>query len=237
MKMDSPPLLDRIRFVLVETTHTGNLGATARAMKTMGLSQLHLVRPKTPPDAEAMARAAGADDLLAQAGIHASLADAIAGCRLVIGSSARLRAVEWPLLEPPECVRRLLGEARDGPVALVLGRERSGLTNEELALCHFLVHIPTNPDFSSLNLGAAAQVFAYEIRQRYREGRDETGESLAPEKGDRQVLGSTVLWTSAQTDQPTAFPRCPWRMANTSRSNRIRTHGQTSTAGTIIRRC
>ncbi|HSO80704.1 MAG TPA: TrmH family RNA methyltransferase, partial [Chromatiaceae bacterium] len=105
--MDSPPLLARIRFVLVETTHTGNLGATARAMKAMGLSQLHLVRPKTPPDAEAMARAAGADDLLAQAGIHASLAEAIAGCRLVIGSSARLRAVEWPLLEPPECARRL----------------------------------------------------------------------------------------------------------------------------------
>ena len=188
MQMDSPPLLERIRFVLVETTHTGNLGATARAMKAMGLSQLHLVRPKTPPDAEAMARAAGADDLLAQAGIHASLADAIAGCRLVIGSSARLRAVEWPLLEPPECARRLLGEARDGPVALVLGRERSGLTNKELALCHFLVHIPTNPDFSSLNLGAAAQVFAYEIRQRYREG---LGETLPRE--DRDLATAEAL--------------------------------------------
>lgn len=174
MNLDYQLLLDRIRFVLVETTHTGNLGATARAMKTMGLSRLHLVRPKTPPDAEALARASGADDLLAKAAIHSSLSDAIADCRLVIGSSARLRAVEWPLVEPPECARRLLGDARDGPVALVLGRERSGLTNEELAFCHFLVHIPTNPNFSSLNLGAAAQIFAYEIHQRLREGQGET---------------------------------------------------------------
>ena len=160
--------------MLVETTHTGNLGATARAMKTMGLSRLHLVGPKSLPDAEALARASGADNLLAKAGIHQTLVQAIADCRLVIGSSARLRTVEWPLLEPAECAKRLLGEAQEGEVALVLGRERSGLTNEELALCHFLVHIPTNPDFSSLNLAAAAQVFAYEIYQRYRQGRGET---------------------------------------------------------------
>jgi tRNA (cytidine32/uridine32-2'-O)-methyltransferase len=181
MNKDSQALLERIRFVLVETTHTGNLGATARAMKAMGLSQLHLVRPRTLPDAEALARASGADDLLANARIHPSLAVAIAGCRLVVGSSARLRTVEWPLLEPSECARRLLGETQSGEVALVLGRERSGLTNEELALCHFLVHIPTHPDFSSLNLAAAAQVFAYEIRQRYREG---CGESLPGEVRD-----------------------------------------------------
>ena len=167
-------LLDHIRFVLVETTHTGNLGATARAMKTMGLSRLHLVRPKSLPDAEALARASGADDLLANATLHDRLVDALAGCQLVIGSSARLRAVEWPLLEPPECARHLLAAARTGEVALVLGRERSGLTNEELALCHYLVHIPTHPGFSSLNLAAAAQVFAYEIRQAFRAGQGET---------------------------------------------------------------
>lgn len=162
--------LDHIRFVLVETTHTGNIGATARAMKAMGLSRLHLVRPKRLPDADAVARASGADDLLATADVHDSLANALSGCRIVIGSSARLRTVEWPLLEPPACAETLLREAADGEVALVLGRESSGLTNAELERCHYLVHIPTDPDFSSLNVAAAAQVFAYEIRRCYRAG-------------------------------------------------------------------
>lgn len=167
--------LARIRFVLVETTHTGNIGAVARAMKTMGLSRLELVAPRHLPDAEALARASGADDLLEHAGIHETLVDALAGCRLVIGASARLRTIEWPLLEPPECAQRLLDESAGGDVALVLGRESSGLTNAELARCHALVHIPTNPDFSSLNLAAAAQVLAYEIR---RTARTEQGERL-----------------------------------------------------------
>ena len=172
----SPDILGRIRFVLVETTHTGNLGATARAMKAMGLSRLELVTPRRPPDAEALARAAGADDLLERAPIHASLVGALTGCRLVIGSSARLRSVEWPLLEPPDAARLLLDDAVHGEVALVLGRERSGLSNEELARCHYLVQIPTSPDFSSLNVAAAAQVFAYEIRRAWREG---AGEQLS----------------------------------------------------------
>ncbi|WP_170286781.1 RNA methyltransferase [Thermochromatium tepidum] len=167
--------LARIRFVLVETTHSGNIGAVARAMKTMGLSRLELVAPRQRPDAEALARASGADDLLERAGIHQTLTEALVGCRLVIGTSARLRSIEWPLLEPPECAARLLAEAQEGEVALVLGRESSGLTNDELARCHFLAHIPTNPAFSSLNLAAAAQVFAYEIR---RAARVVTGERL-----------------------------------------------------------
>lgn len=161
----SPEILDRIRFVLVETSHPGNIGAVARAMKTMGLSRLHLVNPKSLPNAEAVARAAGADDLLATAQVHGNLVDALRGCRLVIGSSARLRTLEWPLLEPVDCARKLLVEAREGEAALMLGRERSGLTNEELARCHFLARIPTNPKFSSLNLAAAAQIFAYELRR------------------------------------------------------------------------
>ena len=169
----SPDVLGRIRFVLVETSHTGNLGATARAMKSMGLSRLELVTPKQPPDAEALARASGADDLLERATIHGDLIGALAGCRLVIGSSARLRSLAWPLLEPPDAARLLLREAAAGDVALVLGRERSGLSNEELARCQYLVHIPTNPAFSSLNVAAAAQVFAYEIRRTWREGRNE----------------------------------------------------------------
>ncbi|NEX22330.1 tRNA (cytosine(32)/uridine(32)-2'-O)-methyltransferase TrmJ [Thiorhodococcus mannitoliphagus] len=157
--------LARIRFVLVETTHPGNIGAAARALKTMGLSRMELVAPKQPPDAESLARASGADDLLASAGIHPTLTEALAGCRLVIGASARLRTIEWPLLDPGECARRLIAEGAEGDVAVVLGRESSGLTNDELARCHYLVHIPTNPEFSSLNLAAAVQVLAYEIRR------------------------------------------------------------------------
>ncbi|SDX97615.1 tRNA (cytidine32/uridine32-2'-O)-methyltransferase [Allochromatium warmingii] len=176
--------LARIRFVLVETTHSGNIGAAARALKTMGLSRLELVAPRQRPDAEALARASGADDLLERAGIHATLTDALAGCRLVVGASARLRSLEWPLLEPPDCAARLLAEAAHGEVAVLLGRESSGLSNDELARCQFLVHIPTNPDFSSLNVAAAAQVLAYEIRRTARaasgEHLTETPRDLAP---------------------------------------------------------
>lgn len=178
------PVLKRIRFVMVEPSHPGNIGAVARAMKTMGLTRLHLVRPKQPTNAEAVARACGADDLLAAAGVHDALEDALEGCRMVVGSSARSRTLEWPLLDPSDCAQRLLAEAALGEVALVLGRESSGLTNDELARCHFLVQIPTNPDFRSLNVAAAAQVFAYEIRRALQTGRelpeDENGFEPAP---------------------------------------------------------
>jgi tRNA (cytidine32/uridine32-2'-O)-methyltransferase len=157
------PTANRIRFVLVEPTHPGNIGAVARAMKTMGLTRLHLVKPRCNLDAEAIARAVGADDLLAAAPIHQTLPDALAGCRLVIGTSARLRHLDWPQLHPRACGQRLVAESALGEVALILGRESSGLTNEELSRCQFLAHIPTNPGFSSLNLAAAAQVFAYEV--------------------------------------------------------------------------
>ncbi|MBK1643816.1 tRNA (cytosine(32)/uridine(32)-2'-O)-methyltransferase TrmJ [Thiocapsa imhoffii] len=157
--------LTRIRFVLVEPSLSGNIGATARAMKTMGLSRLELVTPKQALDADALARACGADDVLQHAGIHPDLPSALAGCRLVIGTSARRRTLEWPTLDPAECARELIREAAAGEVALLFGRESSGLTNNELARCHQLVHIPTNPEFSSLNLAAAVQVFAYEIRR------------------------------------------------------------------------
>jgi tRNA (cytidine32/uridine32-2'-O)-methyltransferase len=154
----------------VETTHTGNLGAAARAMKTMGLTRLELASPRQLPDAQALALASGADDLLERAGVRDGLADALAGCRLVLGTSARLRSLDWPLLEPPEAARLLLAGAAQGEAALVFGRESSGLTNDELARCHYLVHIPTAPGFGSLNLAAAVQVLAYEIRRAWREG-------------------------------------------------------------------
>jgi tRNA (cytidine32/uridine32-2'-O)-methyltransferase len=166
----SPPAgglekLRQVRLVLVETSLSANVGAVARAMKTMGLTQLALVRPQQPLDADALARAAGADDLLASARVCDSLPTALSGCRLVIGSSARPRALAWPEVDPVGCARALISEAGIGEVALVLGRERSGLTNDELAHCHYLTRIPANPDYSSLNIAAAAQVFAYELRR------------------------------------------------------------------------
>ncbi len=162
-RMVQNPSLDRIRFVLVEPTHPGNIGAVARAMKTMGLTRLHLVNPRCSLDAEAIARASGADDLLAAAPVHQTLPEALAGCRLVVGTSARLRHLDWPQLDPRACGERLVAEAALGEVALILGRESSGLSNDELARCQYLAHIPTAPGFSSLNLAAAAQVFAYEV--------------------------------------------------------------------------
>lgn len=177
-------MLANIRIVLVETSHPGNIGAAARAMKTMGLSNLVLVRPHAYPSAEATSRASGADDVLAAARVVDSLAEGLAGCRLVIGSSARLRTRRWPQLGPREMGETAMQEAREGEVALVFGRERTGLTNDELDLCHYLVTIPANPEYSSLNLAAAVQVMAYELRMatgvtRVEDEADEHGEEPA----------------------------------------------------------
>ncbi len=156
--------LSNIRVVLVETTHPGNIGAVARAMKNMGLEKLYLVAPRRFPHAEASARASGADDLLSAAVVCETLEASLSGCMLVFGASARLRTIAWPQLDPRQCAQ--LVSAMDGAaeVALVFGREHAGLTNEELEQCHYLVHIPTNPEFCSLNLAAAVQVMAYEAR-------------------------------------------------------------------------
>ncbi len=156
-------MLKNIRIVLVDTSHPGNIGAAARAMKNMSLRQLHLVTPRHYPHQEATSRASGADDLLNNARVAGSLDEALTGCRLVVGTSARTRSIDWPVVTPREAAAMLVKEARSGDVALVLGRERSGLTNSELDRCTFLVHIPTNEDYSSLNLGAAVQILTYEI--------------------------------------------------------------------------
>lgn len=152
-----------IRIVLVDTNHPGNIGAAARAMKNMGLAQLHLVRPKCFPDPEATARASGADDVLAAASVHERFEDAIADCGLVVGSSARQRHLPWQLVEPRECAAQVARASVGGKVAIVFGTERTGLTNEELARCNLLGSIPTHSQYSSLNLAMAVQVFAYEI--------------------------------------------------------------------------
>jgi tRNA (cytidine32/uridine32-2'-O)-methyltransferase len=153
-----------VRIVLVGTTHPGNIGAAARAMHTMGLDRLSLVAPRAFPSDEATARAAGADGVLAQARVCADLAEALEGCRFVVGASARTRALPWSTVTPREAAPRLLAEARLGEAAVVFGRESSGLSNDELASCHALLHIPTDPGYSSLNLAMAVQVVAYELR-------------------------------------------------------------------------
>ncbi|MFC4728158.1 RNA methyltransferase [Coralloluteibacterium thermophilus] len=153
-----------IRFVLVGTQHPGNIGSAARAMKTMGLSRLSLVAPSKFPHAEASAMAAGADDLMEAASVHADLPEALADCVTVFGCTARSRRVQLPELTPREAAGRILEAARQGPVALVFGRERTGLTNEELMRCDVAIHIPSDPTFSSLNLAASVQVLAYELR-------------------------------------------------------------------------
>ena len=155
---------DPIRIVLVGTQHPGNIGSAARAMKTMGLSHLVLVAPLRYPDPEAVSLAAGADDVLASARVVASLDQALEGCRYVLGSTARDRYISLPELSPGEAAAALVERAVDGDVALLFGRERTGLENEELMRCHGRVFIPCNPDYASLNLAAAVQVLSYEIR-------------------------------------------------------------------------
>ncbi len=153
-----------VRIVLVNTTHPGNIGGVARAMKNMGFAELHLVAPKKFPHVSADARASGATDLLEQVVVHETLEEAIADCQLVVGTSARGRHIPWPVVDPRELAAVVGPMAKEKKVAIVFGREDRGLTNDELHLCHYHVHIPSNPDFSSLNLAAAVQVITYELR-------------------------------------------------------------------------
>ncbi len=150
--------------VLVETSHPGNIGAAARAMKNMGLSRLVLVRPCEYQTYDCYARASGAEDIVDAAVVFDDLATAVEQETLVIGTSARLRSLAWPQLNPRECAASISDHTdRAGNASVVFGRERSGLTNEELSLCSTLLHIPTAEDFSSLNVAAAVQVVSYEL--------------------------------------------------------------------------
>jgi len=157
-------MLNNVKIILVGTSHSGNIGSAARAMKVMGLSQLVLVDPQCEVDEQTLALAAGAADIAENATIVSTLDEAISDCALVVGSSARSRTLEWPMLEPRECGEKFAQESSQHPVALVFGRERTGLTNEELQKCHFHVCIPANPEYSSLNLAMAVQTLAYEVR-------------------------------------------------------------------------
>lgn len=160
-------MLERIRVVLVNTSHPGNIGGAARAMKNMGLKSLFLVDPRKYPHNDASARAAGADDILNGAQVVTSLEDALQGCSVVLGTSARDRRIPWPLLDPREAAETCLHAWRadhQADIALVFGREYAGLTNTELQRCQYHIHIPADPEFSSLNLATAVQVLTYEMR-------------------------------------------------------------------------
>ncbi|MEO8016614.1 MAG: RNA methyltransferase [Pseudomonadota bacterium] len=155
--------LSAIRIVLVEPSHPGNIGAVARAMKNMSLADLVLVRPKAFPHAEATARASGADDLLSRARVVESVTDAVADCGFVAATTSRPRDTNFRALDLHEAGMRIFEMSARGPAAVLFGAERTGLTNEELALANLLIRIPANPDYPSLNLAMAVQLVCYEL--------------------------------------------------------------------------
>ena len=155
---------DNIRIVLVNTTHPGNIGGVARAMKNMGLCNLYLVAPEKYPDEQAEWRAASAADLLASARVVDTLDAAIGDCQFVVGTSARERRIPWPSLDARQCAQRIAGASASGPVAVLFGREDRGLTNAELKVCNLHLNIPAAEAYSSLNLAMAVQIVAYELR-------------------------------------------------------------------------
>lgn len=192
-------LLDKVRIVLVNTSDCRNIGSAARAMKTMGLSQLVLVDPIEMPNGQAQALAAGATDVLSNAKVVNTLSEAIDDCGLVVGTSARSRTLPWPMLEPRGCGEKMIAEANEYPVALVFGRESSGLTNDELQLCHFHVQIPANPEYSSLNLAMAVQTLSYEVRTSYL--LSVGGEGKERSTGNGNYIGKKMPNTKSEDDE------------------------------------
>lgn len=155
--------LDRVRIVLVRPTHPGNIGATARAMRNMGLSRLILVAPQDFPSDTATARAAGADDLLTGAGVYSNVAEAVSGCKLVVATTARPRSIGWPVESPKAVMAEVAELSEESDVAIMFGQERAGLSNAEIDHAQRLIRIPVSDDFSSLNLAAAVLLVAYEL--------------------------------------------------------------------------
>ncbi len=153
----------KVRIVLIETSHPGNIGATARAMKTMQQTELYLVKPKEYPSADCTARAAGADDILQQAKVVETLSEALEGCSIIFATTARDRAMSWPVHDPRGCANTITQSNEEDNVAIVFGRERSGMSNKEIELCNQVVMIPANEDYSSLNLASAVQILCYEL--------------------------------------------------------------------------
>jgi tRNA (cytidine32/uridine32-2'-O)-methyltransferase len=184
---------DNVRIVLVNPTHPGNIGAVARAMKNMGFDRLDLVAPKSFPSADATARASGADDVLAHARVFSTLDEALADCALVVGASARPRTIARATLDPRACAEQVVREARRYPVALLFGREHSGLSNVELDRCHYQLHIPTHPQFPSLNIAAAVQIATYELRL--------AAATITPAASDREPEVTMLMATAAEMER------------------------------------
>lgn len=185
--IDFQACFDNVRIVLVNTSHPGNIGAAARAMKNMGLSKLTLVDPEDFPSPVASGRAVSAVNILEAATVTKTLEEAVAGCGLVIGTSARIRSIPWPLISPQQCAQHVADDSRQNEVALVFGREDSGLTNEELQLCHFHVNIPADEKLSSLNLAAAVMVISYEVRMELLK-RQAAGEQAPVAPADEDIV-------------------------------------------------
>lgn len=185
--MDKQNIFNHIRVVLCQTSHPGNIGSSARAMKTMGLNQLYLVNPLHFPDPQATSLATGAADLLETATVCTSLQEALTGCALAIGMSARKRQISHELVNVREAAERAVSIAHNQPIALVFGTEMSGLSNAELDCCQLLAMIPANPEYSSLNLAAAVQVMTYEIRMAILDGKLE-GPTNQPELATNEAL-------------------------------------------------
>ncbi|KTD48797.1 RNA methyltransferase [Legionella rubrilucens] len=158
--------LESVRIILIATSHPGNIGSAARAMKTMGLSRLYLVTPRSFPDLKAWEMAAGADDVLEHCVVTESLDDALRGCQLILATSARPRGIALPGLTPSEAAEMVCKKSDDTQVAILFGREHAGLTNDELLKSHYHIHIPSNPEYGSLNLAQAVQIIAYELRMK-----------------------------------------------------------------------
>lgn len=184
-------LFDRIRIVLVEPSHPGNIGGAARAMKTMGLHHLALVKPARFPDPQADWRAAGAMDVLDSASVVADVSAAVAGCHYVVGTSTRARAIPWPAILAKDLGAALTGQPTEGQIAILFGREDSGLSNEELQRCHTHLQIPSSKEYGSLNLAMAVQVVCYEIFQHLEDVQIQTtsgadqDQTLMPGQGSR----------------------------------------------------
>lgn len=183
-------VLNNFRIVLCQTSHPGNIGSAARAMKTMGISSLYLVNPDSFPDAHATALSTGAADLLESAIVCSSLTDALTGCAFAIGLSARKRQLSHELLTTRQAATRAVEIASSQPVALVFGTEMSGLSNAELDCCQMLAMIPANPEYSSLNLAAAVQVMCYELRMAVLESADLAFELLPNKTAELATIDS-----------------------------------------------
>jgi len=186
-----------IRFVLVETSHPGNIGAAARALENMMLEELVLVRPALFPHPEALARASGAGDLLGRARVERELPAALQGCGLVLATTSRERDQYFRVLDVREAAAQAVAAAAGGPVAVLFGSERAGLTNDELACAHALLRIPANPAYASLNLAMAVQVVAYEVLRARLAQDDHFARALEPRAGPRRA----PLATNEQMEQ------------------------------------